>query len=190
MRQLRLVFAALSLVGCNDERGIDLERMVTQYVDRPYTENLLFEDCRSMRPPPPGTVHRQQAIAGDPLSTGLSGERYLDSVPLPVDRALLRRGQDRFGVFCAPCHGPRGDGRSEVAENMRLRPPPSFYQPPVSELPVGRIFRVATEGYGLMPRYSRQLSDSDRWAVVAYVDVLRLSRLGAASSGGQGGGAP
>jgi mono/diheme cytochrome c family protein len=59
---------------------------------------------------------------------------------------------------------------------MRLRPPPSFFEPPVSELPVGRIFRVATEGYGLMPRYSRQLSDSERWAVAAYVDVLRLRR--------------
>jgi mono/diheme cytochrome c family protein len=173
-----LVCGAVGLAACNDERGIDLERMIEQHRYSAYGENPLFSDRRSMRQPPPGTVQRAASTPAEVVSTGIEHGRYVDVVPLPVDRRLVLRGRDRFDVFCATCHGKRGDGHAQVAENMRLRPPPSFYESPVSELPVGRIYRVVSGGYGLMPSYARQLEPADRWAVVAYVDVLRLSRLG------------
>lgn len=175
---VRLAALSAALASCNDERGFDLERMKQQYRLDPYGESTIFSDGRSMREPPEGTVHREQVIARGPETTGIDGDRYVEQLPLPVDRALLDRGLNRFEIFCAVCHGSDGDGRSQVAENMQLRPPPSFYEPRLSELPVGKIFAVISQGYGLMPAYARQLPTRDRWAVTAYVDALRLRSTG------------
>lgn len=168
---------AVGLVGCDDEQGVDLERMTDQFRYGAYESNAFFEDGRSMRRPPPGAMPYGSPIPAGAVDTGIENGRYVDAVPLPVDREVILRGRDRFDLFCATCHGKAGDGRSQVAENMWLRRPPSFYDPPVSELPVGRIYRVVGSGYGLMPSYAHQLPPADRWAVVAYVDVLRLSQL-------------
>jgi mono/diheme cytochrome c family protein len=106
---------------------------------------------------------------------GLAGDTYASSIPIAVDRALLRRGRDRFEVYCAACHGATGDGKSIVAAHMSLRKPPSLVDDPVRSFPPGRVFQVITDGYGLMPSYASALAVDERWAVVAYLRALTLS---------------
>ncbi|HVV50916.1 MAG TPA: cytochrome c [Polyangia bacterium] len=154
----------------------DFERMITQRNVRPYTGAPFFPDDRAMRPPPAGTIDRRQIVGQPALTDGVVAGRYVTASPIPVDRALLARGRDRFDVFCAACHGVRGDGSSEVARHMELRRPPSLLEDPVRAFPPGRVFQVISLGYGLMPSYAAELPVADRWAAVAYLGALQLSQ--------------
>ena len=91
-----------------------------------------------------------------------------------IDDAAMLRGQERFGIYCAPCHGLTGDGRSIAGENMQLHPGPSFVA--LKDKPVGYFFEVATNGFGLMPNFAGELSVRDRWAIAAYIKALGYSR--------------
>jgi mono/diheme cytochrome c family protein len=130
-----------------------------------------------MRTPPAGTLPRDEP-AGDPaLTRGVVGDAYVSDIPVPVTSDLLLAGKARFEIFCAPCHGARGDGQSTVAANMDLRKPPAIAGPAARALPTGRIYQVVHEGYGLMRSYAEDLvSPEERWAVVAYLRALQLSR--------------
>jgi mono/diheme cytochrome c family protein len=169
------ILAALAIVGglgCE----VDLERMLDQHKAKAYRASPYFEDGRTMRSPPRGTVPVTRVTRAPLLTTGMEGGRYADRLPLPVNAVLLARGEDRFRIFCGVCHGALGDGSSAVAENMKLRKPPSLHEPRIREYPAGRLFRVISEGYGLMPSYADQLPINDRWAVVAFVRALWLSQ--------------
>jgi mono/diheme cytochrome c family protein len=160
-------------LGCE----IDLERMLDQHKLEPYEASSFFEDGQSMRRPPAGTVPRTRQLGPSELVRGRTeAGQYVSTIPVPVDAALLTRGEDRFRIFCRTCHGPLGDGQSQVAENMKLRRPPSLHEPRLRDALPGRLFRVVTEGYGLMPSYEAALSLRDRWAVVAFVRALQLSQ--------------
>jgi mono/diheme cytochrome c family protein len=152
-----------------------LERMVVQRKFKAYGENPLFADGRAMRPPPDGTVARG-AILDPALLRGRIDGSELERSPVPVSYELLRRGRDRFDIFCAACHGVLGDGQSAVAEKMTSVRPRDLHLPRMRALSVGRLYRVVSEGYGLMPSYAAELEVEDRWAVVAYVRALQLSR--------------
>jgi mono/diheme cytochrome c family protein len=155
---------------------VDLERMLDQHKYEAYEASSLFEDGRVMRRPPRGTVHRGAVIGPAELVDGSRDGQYVETIPVPVDAALLGRGQNRFRIFCGACHGALGDGASQVAENMKLRRPPSLHEPRIVGYPAGRLYRVITEGYGLMPAYAEDLAVRDRWAVVAFVQALQLSQ--------------
>jgi len=170
-----LLLLALGESACHDGR-VDLERMIDQKRCDPYEASTLFDDGMAMRSPPPGTVPRSAGATREvPTNTGPEVSA-LTAVPLPLTRELLGRGQNRFNVYCATCHGELGDGRSKVAENMLLRPPPSLHDARIRSLPAGRLYAIVRDGYGLMPGYAAALSTEDRWAVVAYVGVLQLSQ--------------
>jgi mono/diheme cytochrome c family protein len=154
----------------------DYERMLTQRNVRPFEEAAFFADNRAMRPPPAGTIDRGQVVGRPALTDGVVGGRYVTALPVAVDAALLARGRDRFDLFCAACHGLRGDGLSEVARHMELRKPPSLLEEPVTSFPPGRVFQVISLGYGLMPSYAAALPVADRWATVAYLGALQLSQ--------------
>jgi len=159
----RLTGAALAvLAGCDwsAQRMVDQERCERDEPTR------LFSDGNCDRLPPAGVVEWRGAA-------GLGTE---PSLRPPLSRALLERGRDRFDTFCAACHGLVGDGRSQVAENMLLRPPPSLHEPRLVALDDGKLFDVVSDGYGLMPSYRAQLAVADRWAVVAYVRALERSQ--------------
>lgn len=172
-----LALAAIALVGCD----VDLERMIDQPRRSSYEACDVCPGGTVMMAPPDGTVPRQPGAPSQPgesasgLGRGPEGA-YLQTVPIPLDRAVLARGRDRFDIFCAACHGRLGDGQSQVAENMALRRPPSLVEPPRADDPPGRIAAVITEGFGLMRSYAAELPERDRWAVVAYVEALRLAR--------------
>jgi mono/diheme cytochrome c family protein len=177
VRQVPFMLLVLAL-GCE---GVlpepDLERMIDQRSLRAYERTSLFSDGRAMRPPPPGTIARDVKLGAEAANTGVTpAGDYVDQLPFPLTRPLLERGRNRFEIYCAPCHGVRGGGATVVAANMTLRRPPSLVGPPVTEFPVGRIFQVASAGYGLMPSYQSQLTVRDRWAVVAYLRALALSQ--------------
>lgn len=178
MRRTLLLFGGLALCSCENLGipPIDLERMINQEKYESYEATPYFPDRRVMRTPPEGTVPRER-IVGEPLLTrGWAEGEYLKELPMPLTRELLDRGQDRFDIFCAACHGLLGDGISQVAENMTLRKPPSLLTQRIREMPPGRIYYVIAEGYGLMPSYAEELSLEDRWAVVAYLRALQLSQ--------------
>lgn len=170
---MRWAATALLLIACD----VDLERMI----DQPRYDS--FERCEAcpdgtiMMHPPPGTVPRQATLGPPELVRGVGDGGWLREIPIPVDRELLRQGRRRFEIICATCHGPLGDGRSIVAADMALRPPPSLVEPPVSEYPPGRIFLVIEVGWGLMPPYAESLEPAERWAVIAYLEALQSRRV-------------
>jgi mono/diheme cytochrome c family protein len=141
---------------------------------RAYQESELFRDGLAMRHPPANTVPYRSSL--DPVvATGLAQDgRPVAESPVAVTAASLARGRARFDVLCSVCHGVLGDGESQVALNMSLRKPPSLHA--YRDVGDGYLYRVVTNGFGLMPSYANELSVEDRWAVVAYVRALQLSQ--------------
>jgi mono/diheme cytochrome c family protein len=174
MRRLpTLIALSLTLVGC---RSYDFERMQEQPRYDAYQDSRVFQDGKVLQSPPEGTVPREPALISAALHDGMEDSVYVRDFPLDVDAELLARGRERFDIFCAACHGLRGDGATIVASAMRLRRPPSLHLPRIRDYPPGRIYRIARTGYGLMPSYADELSVRDTWAVVAYVRALQLSQ--------------
>jgi mono/diheme cytochrome c family protein len=144
--------------------------MASQPKNKPLSPSEFFEDGRSERPLLENTVARG-SIAEDALFVPKDSNAF----PLPVNRELLERGQDRYKIFCTPCHGLQGDGYGMVA--MRgMKHPPSFHQDRLRQAPNGYFFDNITNGFGAMYGYSAQIPPRDRWAIIAYVRALQLSR--------------
>jgi len=142
---------------------------------KPLARNTFFDDHRSARPLVPGTVARGH-LPGDPaLETGKAGTAFVAAVPVPIDLKLLKRGEQRYGIYCSPCHGQVGRGDGTVVRRG-YRPPPSFHIDRLRAQPAGYFFDVITAGFGAMPDYAAQVSVPDRWAIVAYVRALQLSQ--------------
>jgi mono/diheme cytochrome c family protein len=175
-RPAAILGLAACLAGCEGVLPApDWEQMIDQHKLRPFEASSLFADGRAMRPPPDGTVSRSRIIGPPELTGGRDAAGvYVGRIPLPLSQADLQAGRDSFETWCATCHGMTGDGQSVVARHMELRKPPSLVADPVQKFPVGRIYEVIAEGYGLMPSYRHQLAVGERWAVVGYVRALEL----------------
>ena len=100
---------------------------------------------------------------------------YTNSFPMPVTKEVLDRGQDRFNIYCTPCHGKTGVGNGMVVQRG-YKQPPSYFDDRLRNAPVGYFFSVISEGFGAMPDYAAQIKPEDRWAVVAYLRALQASR--------------
>ena len=173
--------------GCQTQQSFvepepGLERMLEQPRVDPFAGSAFYADGMGMRPPPRGSIPVERPIGDPRITLGTENGVYVDQVPVPLDRALLERGRERFEILCAACHGITGDGESVVAENMDQRKPPSLHEDRIRAFPAGRMYRVVRVGYGLMPSYAAQLSVEERWGVVAYVRALELSRHSEVSS--------
>ncbi len=199
----------LGVAGCQ-------QQMAHQPAYRPLEPSSLFPDRRSARPLVRGTVpwgeenlrlgpyYTGRVSAGtaaaaqaaalianpNPAAGVATGEApYLDAVPsAPEDLGKnLRRGQQRFNIYCAPCHDRAGTGRGMIVERG-FTAPPSFHTDlsrghlikgqkiPLTKVPVGYIFEVISDGYGAMPSYAKQVPPDDRWAIVSYVRALQISQ--------------
>lgn len=166
----------IALAGCGDLLpDVSFERMLDQPRGDAFAASPYFADGKVMQAPPAGTVPYGREVEPTELHDGTTAGSYVSVMPLPVTRALLERGQNRYEIFCAACHGVDGTAVSEVARNMLLRVPASLVTEPVRSFPVGRVFGVITHGYGLMPEYAHELDAHDRWAVVGYLRVLQRS---------------
>lgn len=151
--------------------GCQLQQdMAHQPKNRPLSPSPFFDDGRSERPVLENTVARG-SIADDDLFVPKESNAF----PLTLTPQLLHRGQERYKIFCTPCHGVQGGGNGMVS--MRgMKHPPTFHQPRLREVPNGYIYDVITNGFGGMLGYSAQIPPSDRWAIVAYLRALQLSR--------------
>lgn len=149
---------------------------------RPQDPNAMFADARAMRPQPAGTVARGQLRADDRLYTGQENGEWITDYPLNVDERFVRRGQERFNIYCATCHGLTGAGNGPTHQRAvklgepKWIPPTSLLSQPVRERPNGHLFNTITHGIRNMPPYAAQIEVPDRWAIVAYVRALQLSR--------------
>jgi mono/diheme cytochrome c family protein len=98
-----------------------------------------------------------------------------NNFPLPINLELLERGEERYKIFCTPCHGLQGDGNGMVAIRGMKRPP-SYHQDRLRQAPNGYFYDNITNGFGQMLGYSAQIPPRDRWAIIAYIRALQLSR--------------
>jgi len=140
-----------------------------------------FPDGHVNRPIEPGTVARGQLVDDGVRFTGLTGPGrpdapdYATEFPYSIDEATLKRGRERFNIYCSVCHGRSGNADGKVVERGYLKPP-SYHEKRLRDMPVGRMFEVITRGYGGMPEYADQVPVDDRWAIVAYIRVLQYSQ--------------
>ncbi|HEX5074299.1 MAG TPA: cytochrome c [Gemmatimonadaceae bacterium] len=163
-RTVVLAAYVVTIGACADRpsKHWDWERMRAQPRYEPYGASAYFANGMAMRAPPSGTVPRQAEAAGN------------DSLAVTTpSAAMLARGATRFHVFCAVCHGERGDGASVVARNMDDPKPPSLLTLRARAFPPEQVAAIITLGVGRMPSYAAELSASDRWAVVAYLRDLQ-----------------
>jgi hypothetical protein len=155
----------LLMAGCSLKQD-----MALQPKDRPLWPSDFFSDGRSARPLVENTVPRG-ALVFDELAVPKDSNAF----PLPLTMDLLNRGEDRYKVFCTPCHGLQGDGNGMVA--MRgMKHPPSYHEERLRQVTNGYIYDVIANGFGAMLGYSAQVPPGDRWAIIAYVRALQLSR--------------
>jgi hypothetical protein len=169
-----------ALVACVLLTGCYRQQMGTQPRYDPLEPSALFADGQSARQPVPDTVARGQLRDDTLLFSGTENGQVADRFPFPVTREVLARGQDRFEIYCAVCHGRTGYGNGMIVQRGFV-PPPSFHTDELRQAPVGHIFAVATDGFGAMPSYAEQVPVRDRWAIVAYIKALQLSQHADAS---------
>jgi len=166
-----LTLAALMLTlsaGCRQD-------MQDQPKIEPLEANAFFDNGAGSRPIVEDTVARGQLHDDALLYTGKVNGQLADLFPFPVTRMVLDRGQNRFEIFCTPCHGRVGDGDGMVVRRG-LRRPPSWHIDRLRQMPAGHFFDVMTNGFGVMQDYRSQITARDRWAIVAYVRALQLSQ--------------
>ena len=141
----------------------------------PLRPSAFFSDGRSARPIPEGTVARGQLRSDKVFYTGKAGDQFTDGIPFPVTRQVLERGQERFNIYCSPCHGRLGNGLGMIVLRGFKRPP-SYHTDKLRQTPVGYFYDVITNGFGAMQDYSAQVTPRDRWAIAAYIRVLQYSQ--------------
>src|SRR5712691_102649 len=142
----------------------------------PLARSDFFADQRSARPPMEGTVARGHLRDDTYFYTGTIGSNPGDYMPFPVTKEVVERGRERYNIFCAPCHSRVGDGNGFVPSRGFTRKPPSFHIQRLQKAPLGYLYDVMTNGFGIMPDYASQVSPQDRWKIVAYIRALQLSQ--------------
>ncbi|HEX4757333.1 MAG TPA: cytochrome c [Terracidiphilus sp.] len=166
-------FSALLLVaGCRQDMQ-DQPRMV------PQRGSDVFADHRGARPQVLNTIARGQLHEDSYFYTGVvkgaNGYREEQNLmPFPVTMQVLKRGQERFNIYCTPCHSRVGNGLGEIVQRG-YKPAANLHDQVRTSQPISHYFYVMTHGYGAMPDYSAQLAPADRWAVAAYIRALQLS---------------
>jgi len=141
----------------------------------PQRGTSFYADGRSVRPQVENTVGRNQLHEDSYFYTGLSGGKEGDGMPFPVTMDVLARGQERYNVYCTPCHSRVGNGIGMIVERGYSKAG-SFHSARLEAAPLGHFFNVISNGYGSMPDYSAQVTPADRWAIVAYIKALQLSQ--------------
>lgn len=189
------VVAVVSILGC---RGTHFRKpplyiypdMERQPKLRPQTPNGFFASGMSSQLPVPGTVARTkpimtaagavEAYQSTPVTTGRTPgtTNFIELNPMPVTAAVLKRGQQRYTINCAPCHGQLGDGNGITRKIGAMAVVANLHDKRIVQQPDGELFEVITNGRNLMGPYGPTVPVEDRWAIIAYVRALQLSALG------------
>ena len=147
---------------------------------RPLRVSPLFTDGASARPLLEGTVARGTLQEDEAFFTGKLAGVTVKELPFAIQEADLNRGEERFNIYCTPCHDRTGNGRGMVVQRG-YRQPPSFHIDRLKQADAGYIFDVITNGFGAMPDYRAQVAPRDRWRIVAYLRALQLTEAGTAA---------
>jgi len=129
----------------------------------------------NMLKPPQGTIPYSPVPQSSRFLSGYSENEPVAFIPTRIDRRFLERGQQLFEVYCSPCHGSNGQGKTPVSQHMN-HPPPSLHEKEMRALKEGEIFHVISQGEGFMPSLANQLSENERWQVVSFVKALQLAQ--------------
>ena len=146
----------------------------------PLRESVFFKNASSARPLVDGTVARGTLQDDAVFFTGKNGAAVADALPFPLTADVLDRGEQRYNIYCSPCHGPTGKGDGMIVRRG-FRQPPSYHIDRLQNVPIGHFYDVMTNGFGAMPDYRAQISPRDRWAIAAYVRALQLSQNASAA---------
>jgi len=163
--------AGLLLAGCHTD-------MWRQPKGEPLGENDFFPDGQMSRPLLTGTVARGHDRQDETYFTGVKNGKWVEELPVELTKELLKRGQERYTIYCTPCHGERGNGEGMIAvRGFKLkRPVGNYHTDRLRNMPVGHFYDVITNGYGTMYSYASRVVPEDRWAIVAYIKALQLSQ--------------
>lgn len=192
---LLLVVLVVSIAGFRGQTTRNRPIEVFPDMDRqlklqPQHSSSIFPDQRSSRLPVAGTVARStpHQVAGDqavfpfedsPVNTGhMTGTtNWVETNPFEISSQLMARGRERFQIYCAPCHGAVADGNG-VTKKFGMGVVANLHDARIVQMTDGEIFHVITNGRNLMGPYASQVDTHDRWAIIAYLRALQLSRLG------------
>lgn len=142
----------------------------------PLSVSSFFPDNASARPVVPGTVPDNYDVTNEWFYTGKTPDgQYVTVFPFPITMEVLKRGQERFNIYCSPCHGLSGMGNGMIVQRG-FSPPPSYHQDRLRNAPVGHFVDVITNGFGQMYSYAYRVKPADRWAIAAYIRALQLSQ--------------
>ncbi len=187
------VVAAAALAGCRGQTSEDppivpIRNMYDQPKYQIQGEGAFYKDGRSMRPVPANVVARDQEV--DPrIAHGRLEDNsgYVLLIPQEsIDRfggmdKMLARGQERYGIYCTPCHGLTGAGDGIVVKRG-MQVPPTYHQDRIRHMPDGQLYATIENGIRNMPAYAAQTTPQDRWAIVAYVRALQVSQAQVAAA--------
>ena len=171
VRRLAFATAALSslfVLGCRQDMHDEPKFF-------PQRGTTFYADGRSVRPQVENTVARNQLHADTYFYTGLVDGKEGNTMPFPVTMTVLERGQERYNVYCTPCHSRVGNGEGMIVQRGYAHAG-DFHTARLETAPLGHFFHVISDGYGAMPDYSAQIAPVDRWAIVAYIKALQLSQ--------------
>ena len=161
-----LMFVAAA--GCHQD-------MYDQPRYKPFSESKFYRDGIASRPLAEGTIPRGYARKDELLYTGKVDGKQADQFPFRVTEDVMKRGHDRFNIYCSPCHGQLGNGRGMIVQRG-FPQPRSFHIDSLKEAPAGYFFDVITNGYGRMYSYAPSVPVHDRWAIIAYIRALQFSQ--------------
>jgi mono/diheme cytochrome c family protein len=184
----KLLFCAplglMLLGGCTRDYKFQPVDMWNSTRLKPYEQVNFFDNKNSSRTPPTGTVARGQLRIDEQLYYGTENGTLIEKGKNPLflqakspdeKLALIQRGQERYNIYCQPCHGLNGSGDGLIVKRG-FAAPPSYHIERLQEAPDGHLFDVMTNGYGSMYSYASRVPTRDRWAIVAYIRTLQLSQ--------------
>jgi mono/diheme cytochrome c family protein len=170
----RVKFMALAVLAIATAAGCRQD-MHNQPKYRPLRPSTFFRDGSSARPPVEGTIARGTLQTDAAFFTGKNGAQFVAEMPFAVTQEVIDRGEERYNIYCAPCHDRTGNGNGMVVQRG-YRQPPSYHIDRLRQVELGYFFDVMTNGFGVMPDYRAQITPRDRWNIAAYIRALQLSQ--------------
>ena len=172
IKPIRILWTTLALAFLT---ACDMQDMYQQPKYTPLESSDSFNDGRSARPLEPDTVAQGQLRTNALFYAGKSDGKDATALPIALTAQLLKRGHERYDIYCAPCHDRIGNGNGMIVQRG-FRPPASFHIQRLRDAPIGHFYDVMSNGFGSMADFSAQITPEDRWAIAAYIRALQLSQ--------------
>lgn len=172
---MALIYAGFLCVLCLAAVAACRQDMHDQPRAEPFEESDFFGDRRSVRPAVEGTIPRGHLRLDEHFYTGKIDGALAATFPRPVTIGMLKRGQERYDIYCAPCHSKTGDGLGMIVQRGMIQPE-SFHSQRLLDVEVGHYVDVVLNGFGNMYSYEERVDAADRWAIAAYIRALQMSQ--------------